>query len=87
MHFRSLGWEDPLEKEMTIHSNILAWGIPWIEKPVVHRVTKSWTLLKRLSMHARSFLYGSTLTSLHDHRKKHTFDYTDFCWQSDISAF
>ena len=25
---RSLGWEDPLEKEMAIHSNILAWKIP-----------------------------------------------------------
>ena len=30
---RSLGWEDPLEKEMAIHSSILAWGIPWTEKP------------------------------------------------------
>ena len=54
---------------------------------VVHRVTKSWTLLKRLSTHARSFLYGSALTSIHDHRKKHSFDYTDFCCQRDVSAF
>ena len=30
---RSLGWEDPLEKEMAIHSGILAWRIPWMEKP------------------------------------------------------
>ena len=30
---RSLGWEDPLVKEMTTHSNILAWRIPWTEKP------------------------------------------------------
>ena len=29
----SLGQELPLEKEMTIHSNILAWRIPWIEEP------------------------------------------------------
>ena len=29
----SLGWEDPLEKGMTTHSNILAWRIPWTEKP------------------------------------------------------
>ena len=26
---RSLGWEDPLEKEMATHSSILAWKIPW----------------------------------------------------------
>ena len=30
---RSLGGEDPLEKEMTTHSNILAWKIPWMEEP------------------------------------------------------
>ena len=30
---RFLGWEDPLEKEMETHSSILAWRIPWIEKP------------------------------------------------------
>ena len=29
---RSLGWKDPLEKEMATHSNILAWKIPWIEE-------------------------------------------------------
>ena len=30
---RSLGWEDPLEKEMATHSIILAWRIPWTEEP------------------------------------------------------
>ena len=30
---RSLGWEDPLEKAMATHSNILAWRIPWTEEP------------------------------------------------------
>ena len=30
---RSLGWEDSLEKEMATHSSILAWKIPWTEKP------------------------------------------------------
>ena len=29
---RSLGWEDPLEKEMAIHSSVLAWEIPWTEE-------------------------------------------------------
>ena len=31
--FRSLGREDPLEKEMATHSSILAWRIPWTEEP------------------------------------------------------
>ena len=30
---RSLGWEDPLEKEIAIHSSILPWKIPWTEEP------------------------------------------------------
>ena len=30
---RSLGWEDPLEKEIVTHFSILAWGIPWTEEP------------------------------------------------------
>ena len=30
---QSLGWEDPLEKEMAAHSSILAWKIPWISEP------------------------------------------------------
>ena len=30
---QSLGWEDPLEEEMAIHSSILAWRIPWTEEP------------------------------------------------------
>ena len=29
----SLGWEDPLEKEMAAHSSTLAWKIPWTEEP------------------------------------------------------
>ena len=30
---QSLGWEDPLEKEMATHSSSLAWKIPWMEEP------------------------------------------------------
>ena len=50
---RSLGREDPLEEGMATHSSVLAWKNPldrgawWA---TVHRVTKSWTWLKRLSM-------------------------------------
>ena len=32
MQFRSLSWEDPLEKEKATHSSILAWEIPWREE-------------------------------------------------------
>ena len=48
MWVRSLGQEDPLEKEMATQSTILAWRIPWTEKPgrpTVHAVSKSRTQL------------------------------------------
>ena len=38
---QSLGWEDPPEKEMTTHSKILAWEIPWTEEPDVLQSTGS----------------------------------------------
>ena len=45
---RSLGWEDPLKKEMATHSSILAWQIPMDRKAwqaTVHGIAKSWTHL------------------------------------------
>ena len=45
---KSLGWEDPLEKEMAAHSSVLAWKIPWTEEPgglQSMRSPKCWTHL------------------------------------------
>ena len=52
---RSLGWQDPLEDGMAIHSSIVAWRIPMdrsVRWATVHGVAKRGTWLKRLSMHA-----------------------------------
>ena len=42
---QSLGWEDPLEKEMATHSSTLAWKIPWTEEPgrLQSMGSQSWT--------------------------------------------
>ena len=57
---RSLGREDPLEKEMATHSSVLAWRIPWMEEPgelyIVHGVAKSRT---RLSGFRFTFIHSS----------------------------
>ena len=50
---------DPLEKGLAIHSNILAWRIPWTEEPgglTGHGVPKSWTQLSKFHFlrHPRS---------------------------------
>ena len=42
---------------------------------------------KSINSSALSFLYSPTLTSVHDHRKNHSLDQMDLCWQSNISAF
>ena len=53
---RSLGQEDPLEKEMATHSSTLAWKIPWMEEPGELQsmgVAKSWTQLSDLTFFLR----------------------------------
>ena len=53
MWIQSLGREDPLEKEMTTHSSIHAWKIPWTEEPgglrPWHGVVKSRTQLSNFT--------------------------------------
>ena len=52
---RSLSQEDPLEEEMANQPSILTWKIPWNRgacQATVHRVAKSWTQQKQLSMYA-----------------------------------
>ena len=56
---RSLGWEDPLEKEMAIHSSTTAWKIPWTEEPG-----------RLQSMGSQSRTQLSDFTSLHFKKRK-----------------
>ena len=58
---QSLGWKGPLEKGMATHSSILAWRIPWTEKPGgvqsigLQRVRHAWVIKHTC---ARSFLWA-----------------------------
>ena len=63
---RSLGWEDPLEKEMATHSSILAWRIPWMEVPgelqqsmVLQRVGHNWVTFTSLHICMYTCVYMS----------------------------
>ena len=42
---------------------------------------------KSINSSALSFLHSPILTSIHDYWKNHSLDYTDLCWQSNVSAF
>ena len=55
----SLGREDPLEKEMAIHSSILAWRIPWTEERGGYSPwgCKELDMIERLHYHYRATAY------------------------------
>ena len=42
---------------------------------------------KSINSSALSFVYSPTLTSIHDYWKNHSLDWTDLCWQINVSAF
>ena len=63
---QSLGWEDPLEKEMATHSSILAWEIPWTEETGGLQSMgsqKSWTWLSDSSRKNYTSLISKSLTA------------------------
>ena len=67
---RYLGWEDPLEKEMETHSNILAWKIPWTEKPgrLQSMGSQSRTRLRDFtSLHQEAVSHDNTYSSHHSY--------------------
>ena len=60
---QSLGWEDPLEQGIASHSSILAWRIPWIEKPsrLQSMGSQSQTRLSDFHFHFLSFSHHLSL--------------------------
>ena len=70
------------------YSGLISFRIDWLDPLAVQGTLKS--LLQHHSskelIHRRSVFF-ITLTSIHDYRKNHSFDYMDLCWQSNVSAF
>ena len=58
-----LGWEGPLEKGMVTHSSILAWRIPWTEKPGGYSPWghKEWDMTERLSINTHVHTHTRSL--------------------------
>ena len=71
------------------YSGLISFRMDWLDLLAVQGTLKS--LLQHHSSKAStpvlSFLNSPTLTSIHDYWKKHSFEYTDLCWQSNVSAF
>ena len=72
------------------YSGLISFRIDWFDLLAVQGTLKS--LLQHYSFQsinslAFSFPYRPTLTFIHDYWKNHSFDYTELCWQSNVSAF
>ena len=71
------------------HPGLISFRMDWLDLLPVQGTLKS--LLQHHSSKASilrcCFFYSPTLTSIHDYRKNHNFEYTDLCWQSNVSAF
>ena len=72
------------------YSGLISFRMDWFDRLDIQGTLKSllqYHSSKASVLLALSFLYGPALTSVHDYRKNHSFDYEDLCWQSDVSAF
>ena len=71
------------------YSGLISFRIDWFDLLVVQGTQESSPApqLESFNSLASSLLYGPTLTSVHDYWKYLSFDYIDFCLQSDIFAF
>ena len=70
------------------YSGLISFRMDWLDLLAVQETLKSLLApqFKRITSSVLSLPYGPTLTSIHDYRKNHSFDYTDLCWQSNVSA-
>ena len=68
------------------YSGLISFRMVWFDLLAVQGTLKS-PLQTTISSLALSLLYGSTLTSIHDYWKNHSFGYMDLCQQGDVSGF
>ena len=74
------------------YSELISFRIDWFDllavqgKGLYNKVFSN-PQFRSISSSALSLIYGSTLASVHDYWKNHSFDYMDLCWKSNVSAF
>ena len=72
-------------------SGLISFRMDWLDlspcSPRNYQESSPTPQFRSISSLVCSFLHSPTLTSIHDHWKNHSLDYTDLSWQSNISAF
>ena len=76
-----------LQHQSHEYSDFISFRMDWLDLHAVQGTLKSLLQDHSLKALVLSLLCVLTLTSAHDYWKKHSFDYTDFCWQSVVSDF
>src|SRR5574342_388158 len=68
---------------------LISFRMDWLDLLSVQGTLKSSPTpqFKSINSSVLSLLHSPTLTSIHDHRKNHSLDETQLCWQSNVSAF
>ena len=69
---------------------LISFRMDWLDLLAVQGTLKSLFQhhsSKAIAASVLSFLHGPTVTPIHDKWKNHSFDYTDLCWHSNVSAF
>ena len=70
------------------YSGLISFRIDWFDLAVQGTQESSQApQFKSISFSVLSLLYDPTFTFIYDYWNNHNFDYTDLCWQSDVSAF
>ena len=72
-----------------VHPGLISIRMDWLDLLAVQGTQESSPTpqFKSINSSVLSFLYGPTLTSIHDYWKNHSLDWTDLCWQNNVSAF
>ena len=71
------------------YSGLISFRMNWLDLLAVQGTLEFSPIpqFNSINSSALSLLYSPTLTSIHDYWKNHSFDYTDLCWQRNVSAF
>ena len=86
-------WEIDRETVETVADLILGGSTITADGDCSHEIKRRLLLGRKAMTNLDSILksrdipYSPTLTSIHDHWKNNSLDYTDLCWQSNVSAF
>ena len=88
-------WPKYWSSSFSIHSSndysgLISFRMDWLDLLAVQgdsQESSPTPEFKNINSSVLRLLYGPILTSVHDYWKNHSFDYTDLCWQSDVSTF